>query len=207
MATNLGNMFKLFSVAFQPPTVELAELLQSGALAADMRQTWLALELPEEAVDAFAQGLAEYEGADAQETLHAIRQDWSHLYLGNPPLVSNSEGVWRKKSEGRSDVARMINSYSVQVADFMRECGVRRKEKFNDCIDYIEEECDFCSFLADEPQYLIDLGRDPLALLQSFVDEHLAKWAPGFCADVQVNARSSYYRALATLMARFVEAF
>lgn len=31
----------------------------------------------------------------------------------------------------------MANSYSAEVADFMRSCGIERKPGYNDCIDHV----------------------------------------------------------------------
>jgi TorA maturation chaperone TorD len=197
-------MFKLFSTAFEPPTTALASTLSEGILAEDVAAVWKALDLPLDAVDDFCSQIACYKGADAEQVLHEIRRDWTHMYVGDPPLVDRSEGVWRRRADGQLNIVRMINKYSVEVADFMRECGVKRREKFNDCIDNIEEELDFCAFLANQPDYLVEMGRDPLDELQKFVDEHLQKWVPGYCADVRANARTPYYQALSDLMAAFM---
>ena len=65
MSTNLGNMFRLFSVAFKPPTSDLANVVVSGDLSKAMADTWRALGLDSEKVDAFVSVLDGYRGDDA----------------------------------------------------------------------------------------------------------------------------------------------
>lgn len=207
MSTNLGNMFRLFSVAFKPPTSDLANVVVSGDLSKAMADTWRALGLDSEKVDAFTGVLDGYRGDDAEDVLHELRREHTRLFLGNPPLVENSEGPWRKKAEGKIGVDLMVNSYSLEIQEFMRQCGAVKAKGRNDCIDYIEVECEFAAMLAEQPQYLVDLGKDPLDLLDSFMDEHMKKWVPGFCAEVAEKTRLPYYRELCGLMASFMGEF
>lgn len=207
MSTNLGNMFRLLSVAFKPPTSDLANVVVSGDLSKAMADTWRALGLDSEKVDAFVSVLDGYRGDDAEGTLHELRREHTRLFLGNPPLVENSEGPWRKKAEGKIGVDLMVNSYSLEIQEFMRQCGAVKAKGRNDCIDYIEVECEFAAMLAEQPQYLVDLGKDPLDLLDSFMDEHMKKWVPGFCAEVAEKTRLPYYRELCGLMASFMGEF
>ena len=205
-ATHLGNIFKLFSVAFTPVTEQSVQVIVEGTLADDVATTWKALDLPAEALEQFLATMEQYRGRDAEEVLHELRIDWAHMYMGDRPRVTNTEGLWRFRAEGRDSV-RMINRYTNEVADFMRECGVKRQPKYNDCIDYIENECDFAAFLANGPEYLAELGRDNIELLGDFMDDHMLKWAPGFCDDVVRESTTPYYQALAALMQAFLNEF
>ena len=205
-ATHLGNMFKLFSIAFTPVTEQSVKVIVEGTMADDVASTWKALDMPSEPLEAYLAAMEQYRGRDAEEVLHELRIDWAHMYLGDRPRVTNTEGLWRFRAEGRDSV-RMINRYTNEVADFMRECGVKRQPKYNDCIDYIENECDFAAFLANGPEYLAEMGRDNIEILGNFMDDHMLKWAPGFCADVQRESTTPYYQALAALMQAFLNEF
>ena len=204
--THLSNMFKLFSIAFTPHTADSVKVVVDGMLLDDVAQTWRALELPEEALQPFSEALESYRGRDAEEVLHELRTDWAHMFIGKKPRVTNTEGLWRFRAEGRDSV-RMINRHTTAVADFMRECGVKRHPKYNDCIDYIENECDFASFLASEPDYLVELDKSPIDLLENFMYDHMLKWAPGFCEDVQAHAQILYYKGIAGLLGEFLKEF
>ena len=203
--TALGNMFRLLSTAFQPPTERLAGLVVSGALACDVAATWGELGLPENDAAAFAGALSQaYENRDANTVLHELRCENTRLFLGDRPLVENSEGPWRKRAEGKQGAALMVNSYSVEVADFMRSCGVERKAGYNDCIDYVENEFEFAALLAEGPTSLAEQGKDPLGLLEEFATRHLKLWLPGFCGDVIAQTITPYYRALCELTEKLV---
>ena len=206
-ATVLGTTFRLFSVAFQPPSAQLAQMVVSGDLSESFSQAWEALELDAGQVAAFEQALAGYKGRDAQEVLHELRRDNTRMFLTDTPLIENSEGPWRKKAQGIEVVALMVNSYSTEVSDFMRYCGVVKAQGYNDCVDFIENECDFAGLLADSPAYLAEHDMDAADLLDRFMDEHMKKWVPGFCADVEKTAHTPYYQALSHLMAAFMAEF
>lgn len=204
--TNLSMMFKLFSVAFEPPTIPLVEAVVSGALRADIKTMAESLELPQDAIATFCEGLEAYIGCQSEEALPELRREYTRLFLGDKPIIANSEGLYRMKAEGRQAVL-MVNTYSLEVAEFMRECGVIKAKGYNDCIDYLENECNFASILAEQPEYLIELGKDPLSLLEFFIDNHLLLWVPGFCRDVVSSTKVAYYQELSRLMGAFMKEF
>lgn len=207
MQTNLGNMFRLFSVAIKPPTSDLAVVIVSGELVQAVDATWRALGLGEDKLAAFNRALADLRAKDGETVLHELRREHTRLFFGNPPLIENTEGTWRKRAEGKRGYDLMVNSYSLEVQAFMRSCGAVEAAGRNDCIDYPEVECEFAAMLAEQPQSLLDLGKDPLDLLQRFMDEHMGKWVPGFCSEVSAAAHVPYYQALTDLLASFVGEF
>lgn len=197
--TALGNMFRLLSTAFQPPTERLAGLVTSGALARDVATTWRELDLPDDDAAAFVGTLSQaYENRDSNTVMHELRCENTRLFLGDRLLVENSEGPWRKRVEGKQGAALMVNSYSVEVADFMRSCGIERRAGYNDCIDYVENEFEFAAMLTEQ-------GEDALELLEEFIAGHLKIWLPGFCDDVIAQTRTPYYRALCELTNKLVD--
>lgn len=202
--TNLSTLFKLFSIAFSPPTSAQVETISAGLFQNDIKSIWEATELPQDKIDTFSNALRPYVGVDGEELLHELRREFTRLFLGDQPLIANSEGMWRMKAEGRRAVL-IINTYSLEVADFMRQCGVVKAEGYNDCVDYIETECDFAAFLASEPDHLIDLEKDPASLLDEFLDKHLLVWAPGFCTEVATTSCVVYYQALSVLLSAFLD--
>lgn len=205
MATHLSNMFSLLSVGFAPPTIERARLVTSGTFAREVAETWEALGLDKAEADAFTRAFAVYEGRDDEEVLHEIRQEYTRLFLVNH-LIENTEGPWRKKDSGARNVFYMINSISTEIQDFMKMCGVVRPAGYNDSVDLIDNEWYFASILADDPAYLAEQGISAEERLTDFVENHLKLWIPGFSAQVKEESRIPYYRALADIQARLVEA-
>lgn len=88
----------------------------------------------------------------------------------------------------------------------MKECGVVRKGKYNDCIDYLSNEFDFCGYLADGGTLSVSADIDAAERLQAFVDEHLCAWVPGFCVEVEAESAEPFYRGLAVLTGEFARA-
>lgn len=200
--TNLSLIFKLFSVALASPTLQLAEEISSDALRSNFDTTWKSMSLPEESLAAFNNSLCTYTSKDTEDILHETRREFTRLFLGERPLIANSEGMWRMREKGKTAVL-IINSYSLEVADFMRECGVVKAEGYNDCVDFIETECDFAAFLASSPEYLLELDKDPLGILESFIESHMKLWVPGLCKEVIDATNVPYYKAYYGLLGDF----
>lgn len=207
MNTVLGIMFKLLAVAWRPPTAgPWIEAVASGMMARDLVEASAALELSPAAIEMFSAALSTYEGADVEEALHVIRREETRLFIGPDPVVENSEGTWLQRAHGVAHPIRMINNHSVAVADFMKERGVVRKGKYNDCIDYLSNEFDFCGYLADGGTLSVSADIDAAERLQAFVDEHLCAWVPGFCVEVEAESAEPFYRGLAVLTGEFARA-
>jgi TorA maturation chaperone TorD len=205
---NLSNMFKLFAVAFRPPAAgPWAEAVVSGSLRDDMAATWEALDLVAEACSTFRTCMDGYVGRDADEVMHELRIEQTRLFIGENPPVENSEGTWLQRHNGVAKPIRMINNHTVAVTEFMKSCGVVRQLKYNDCIDYVENECDFCGHLATVPDELKERGIDPLEKLDEFMDQHMSRWIPGFCDEVISLTKTDYYRGVCTLLRAFVKEF
>lgn len=81
-----------------------------------------------------------------------------------------------------------------------------RKGKYNDCIDYLSNEFDFCGYLADGGTLSVSADIDAAERLQAFVDEHLCAWVPGFCVEVEAESAEPFYRGLAVLTGEFARA-
>ena len=206
MTTHLANMFKLFSVAFAGPTAERTELITNGVLAADFKSTWEALELPQQPLDDFCALMKDYEGRDNQEALHEIRCDFTRLFMLDRQC-ENCESVFRKKSEGKIEVFYMVNDMAMAIQDYMQECGVIRPQGYNEPVDRIDNEWEFCWRLAEGTELLSEQGIDPIDRLDSFMDEHMKVWVPDFSEKLAQVAQCNYYRALALLQAAFIKEF
>ena len=104
-------------------------------------------------------------------------EKWKRAFTSCPSGRWQTDTVYRIMHQmcirDRAHPIRMINNHSVAVADFMKECGVVRKGKYNDCIDYLSNEFDFCGHLADGGTLSVPSDIDAAERLQAFADEHL----------------------------------
>lgn len=204
-ATSLSNLFSLLSIGFAAPTIERAVIVADGTFARDVCSTAEALGLPAEAVSDFAAEMQAYEGRNAEEVMHEIRREYTRLFMLDR-LIENTEGAWRKKAAGQTQVFYMINDIAMEVQDFMHSCGVVRPAGYNESVDRIDNEWQFCSILATNPEYLSEQNISAEEKLEQFVDEHIKAWVPGMCTQLKEESRIPYYRALAILQAALVEA-
>lgn len=204
-ATNLSNMFSLLSVGFAAPTLERAAIVTDGTFVQDVCTTWEALGLSAEAAEAFASEMECYVGRDTEEVMHEIRQEYTRLFMLDR-IVENTEGAWRKKEAGHTNVFYMINDIAMEVQDFMRFCGVVRPAGYNESVDRVDNEWQFCSILATAPDYLAEQDINAEEKLEQFIDEHIKLWVPGMSKQIQEESRIPYYRSLAVLQAALVEA-
>lgn len=204
-ATSLSNLFSLLSIGFAAPTIERAVIVADGTFARDVCSTAEALGLPVEVVSDFAAEMQAYEGRNAEEVMHEIRREYTRLFMLDR-LIENTEGAWRKKAAGQTQVFYMINDIAMEVQDYMHSCGVVRPAGYNESVDRIDNEWQFCSMLASDPEYLGEQNISAEEKLEQFVDEHIALWVPGMSVQLKEESRIPYYRALASLQMALVEA-
>lgn len=208
MNPSISAVFKLLAVAFRPPQAGAwANSIASGSLARDLQNCWQSLELPNGPIDSFSSALKKYEGRDEDGVLHELRIEATRLFIGDGPLVENTEGTWLQAHAGIKKPIRMINNHTAEVTAFMKSCGVVRQQKYNDCIDYIENELDFAGYLASEPATLDEIGVNAADKLDEFVNAHMKKWVPGFCDEVCERTNEPYYTGVCTLAKAFLEEF
>ena len=110
-ATSLSNLFSLLSIGFAAPTIERAVIVADGTFARDVCSTAEALGLPAEVVSDFATEMQAYEGRNAEEVMHEIRREYTRLFMLDR-LIENTEGAWRKKAAGQTQVFYMITDTS-----------------------------------------------------------------------------------------------
>lgn len=199
-----ASLFRIFSLAFECPDDNVAELLVSGVMQREVSAVCAAVGLPEAVVNSAAERLAEYHGRSSEDVLHELRREYTALFLDRYPKVSHSEGVWRCRAEGYKNPPLIVNPRSLDVQKFQQSCGVVRAEGFTDCVDTVSVECDFAAYLADEPEFPEELGRTSAEVYREFVDLHMKQWIPGFCQDVRAESDNSYYRAMVDLLEEFI---
>lgn len=207
MASHLGNMFTLFSVAFSGPTRERTQVIVDGLLAEDFKATWEALELPQQPIDDFCAVMDTYKGRDMEEVLHEIRVDYTRLFMVDRECESCESVFVKKEFEGKIEVFYMVNDMAMAIQDFMSDCGIMRPAGYNEPVDRIDNEWEFCSWLTKGTEKMAEQGVDPIDRLDQFMDEHMKKWVPAFSEKLEQVARCDFYRALAKLQAEFIKEF
>lgn len=98
---------------------------------------------------------------------------------------------------------------TLDAVERYREAGLGVSEGFRDLPDHISTELEFMYYLASMEQRCLDEGDDAgsqhfSGLRRSFLQDHLARWVPGFADRVIGNTTSPFYRGLAAITWEFV---
>ncbi len=121
-----------------------------------------------------------------------IRIDFAHIFLSpgghllpyesfyNYPL-GEKPGLWGKATE--------------EVQLFYSSAGIMMDEDISLIPDHISAELFFMS-------YLVENGLS--GLQQRFLEDHLSKWIPEYCGEVQKHAGTNFYKEIANILKEFI---
>lgn len=209
---------ELLAFSLRYPDDELVESLMSGewqAACDDLEKVgYLELSQGFANVDLLrdADGL---EVEDSETFLHVLRAESTRLFIGAPnPVVSPFEGIWRAADDGVEGLV-FANPHTMDVARFMRSCGIGQSEGVNVPLDHVATELEFMQYLSMLEAGMIqpyegavdadDLpGGSAPAAYDRFFEEHAQVWMDRFAAKVAEESRVPYYRAVAQLLASYM---
>lgn len=206
---------ELSAFSLRYPALELANAVASGewAEAAEEIAAALGVELPE----GFAADARDAAGKNADELLHTLRAEATHLFVGAPePACSPYEGVWRAADDGVQALL-FVNPHSMEVERFCKSCGLGRPEGTNEPLDHAATELELLQYLASLAAGIVVLPEDgpaacdlpggsSAAACEEFLQEHVLAWMPRFAASMAQEARVPFYRAAAHLLEAFLRA-
>lgn len=121
-----------------------------------------------------------------------IRMDFARIFLGpdgrlmpyeslyNYPL-GDRPGIWGRAAD--------------EVQTFYSSAGIMIDEEINLIPDHISAEMLFMS-------YLIENGISELQ--KKFLEEHLVKWIPEYCNELQKYAGTVFYKEVANILKEFI---
>lgn len=123
--------------------------------------------------------------------LDQLQGEYTGLFINNHPQLPCPpyESAYRE--------GRLLGNATAAVTGLYQQWGV---EIHDEMADHVVAELEFMAFLAGLPQ-----EAEVLAAQQGFLHDHLLAWLPRFAADVQQHTRLSFYRALAHLLAAFLD--
>jgi TorA maturation chaperone TorD len=122
------------------------------------------------------------------DLIQAIRGDYTYLFL----MVGES-GCSPYESVYRTEDATLFGPTTAQVKQEYARFGYSLASGLNEPADHIGLELAFVAAL------LQDGGPEALAALPIFMEEHLMRFAPTFCAKLKATARTPFYQAIAEL--------
>jgi TorA maturation chaperone TorD len=132
--------------------------------------------------------------------------DYTRLFLGPARAIASPYGSSWLEGE-----AALMQATSAAVAGLYEAGGFEVDDAFRDLPDHVAVELEFLYLLLfrEAQSRTADDGAGLAAVAQlraRFLDEHLARWVGPFTAAIESGATTAFYRELAVLTRRFIEA-
>ncbi len=208
-----ATAFELLSLAFLLPTKNTAEALVAGEFADACEEVLKAFGCDSPAVGDIASFLGDYDGKDAEEVFHALRTEYTYLFVGErEPRVTPFVGVWAAQERGQKGLL-FVSKETVEIEHFMRDRGVAKNleaGQVNDPVDHIGTVFEFMKYLClanakaiQAPQGVVIEEGD----YETFVCEHVSPYARWFSDQVFEQARCPFYKAMALFLGQVLELF
>lgn len=140
-----------------------------------------------------------------EELAGELAVEYTRLFVGPGPHIAAYESVYvRGEGEGEP---RLWGRMTAEVAEFYREAALQIPEGRTP--DHLGVELEAMALLAREEAGKLEAGDKAGAgrldeLQRRFCEEHLLRWVPEVCREVEGAARSSFYRSMAALAAEMV---
>jgi len=139
-----------------------------------------------------------------EKALTGLSKDWTHLFRGVekdgiPPPYESLYRTGKLQEKPAREIYRLFS-----------QMGIRIPDEWHQPPDYIGVELDFMRLLCSrelescekqEKDSIIEVVRAE----ESFVQNHLAAWAPNFCQKMMDEAREGFYRGIARLTLGLVD--
>ncbi|MBI5880361.1 MAG: molecular chaperone TorD family protein [Chloroflexi bacterium] len=135
----------------------------------------------------------------SREALDTLRVDYTRLFMGPGTVLA---APW--ESVYFSEERMVFQEQTLQVRAWYAQFGLELASRVYEPDDHIGLELSFIAHLAQ--QSLQALEHDDLDQVQralqaqrTFMSEHLLRWAPTWCEQVQQHARTDFYRGVGLL--------
>lgn len=137
-----------------------------------------------------------------ERTVTDLAVDYARIFLGAG--AKSGDGAYPYESVYTSPEGLVMQDARDQVFKLYREEGLDRAEELNEPEDHIAVELEFMSYLCQKTTEALKDGDKGGALgylkkQNDFLEEHLMRWVPAFCDDVQRVALGDFYKAVANI--------
>ena len=206
-----ATAFELLSLAFLLTTQDVAKALVSGEFANACDEVLEALEGDSSAKSDIASLLSIYRGEEADEVFHALRKEYTFLFVGErEPRITPFAGVWAAQERGQKGLL-FVGKESVEIEHFMRDRGVAKNlavGQVNDPVDHVGTVCEFLKYLCLANAKAIQ-APEGFAIqdgdYEVFARTYFGPYARWFSDQVADQARCPFYKAMAFFLKRVCE--
>lgn len=186
-----GLLSKAFYVYPEPAWLQslvAEDVFADAPFAVEQPQVVAALEL----LQTWSRGVSE-------QTSEEVRVDYTRLFIGPGKVLTPP---W--ESVYFSEERLTFQQETLQVREWYRRFGLQVERLYQEPDDHIGLELEFVAHLAklgllaleQNDQARFDELRDAQ---KKFITEHPGRWAFGWCAQVEAQAHTDFYRGMAML--------
>ncbi|RKD97209.1 TorD/DmsD family molecular chaperone [Halopiger aswanensis] len=198
-----ARLYKLASLAFDRPTDDLREAMESDEFDDQLVESAAALgddDLRETAETVAAESPTDPDAIDDCYSTYAALFGFEQGGEIQQYEVEYGPGTLVTNTDTLADIAGFYGAFDLDL-----EAGNRER------VDHLCVELEFVSHLALQTAYLAETGDEKgveiVANAQAdFLEDHLGRWLPRFRETVHEDADDPFYRALADLVVALVEA-
>lgn len=159
----------------------------------------------------FSQGLVQMQSYFVDPGLNPLKDlavDYARVIIGAG--VSDGSAAYPYESVYTSPDHLVMQQARDDVMAVYRQWGLGRILETVEPEDHITFELEFMMFLAQKgAQAAANKDAEGLAQAQEaqaqFLSDHLLRWTPAFCADVERYSKTAFYKAAALMTKEFLE--
>jgi putative dimethyl sulfoxide reductase chaperone len=145
--------------------------------------------------------LKNYLDRRTEKSVFDLATDYAGIFL-----VAGAKGdcAYPYESIYTSPLRLVMQEARDQVLKLYRENGLEKSPESNEPEDHISCELEFMSYLCGKTVKALKANDKKPALgylkkQKYFLEEHLGKWAPAFCQDIERIAEADFYKAVARI--------
>ena len=197
-------LFEVLSVGLRFTTREAAQALVDGEYADALSEAAKACSIDDDAAADAVRCLQAYVGEDADAVFHAVRREYTRLFVGTPEAaVSPYAGIYYAEDKGVTPVL-YVNTESMTVERFMKRCGVDRTAGTNEPLDHIATELEFLNYLCLVRAQAVQTTREvPQDAYEEFYRDRFIAFAKRVCTLLRENTEEPLFSAAARMVLAF----
>lgn len=137
----------------------------------------------------------------SSENKELTKQEYNRLFVGPNMLPAP---LWESVYLGREHL--LFEEETLMVRECYHQYGLSFVRENNEPDDHIVIELEFLGYLIQKTLETDDVKMQQklLADQQSFLDDHLSKWALSFCEQLNKTTAFDIYRGVALLLAEYI---
>jgi putative dimethyl sulfoxide reductase chaperone len=141
------------------------------------------------------------ESLNSKEDEELAMQEFNRLFVGPDMLPAP---LWESVYLGREHL--LFEEETLKVRECYHEYGLSFVQENNEPDDHIVIELEFLSYLIQKTIETTDVNMQQklVADQQSFINDHLSKWALSFCEHLNKATTFDLYRGAAQLLAEYI---